>query len=283
MDYRMNSFYLNDDMHPYVKSLSRILVESDIKSQMPDSINFFRYKADAQYRADIQTMADICKDIIRKRRAAKPDPNSKLLLDLMIHGVDPKTGDKLSDDAIMWNLHTFLIAGHDTTSGLLSFAFYFLLANPDKMQKAREEVDSVLPEGESIKIKHLGRLGYIDAILKETLRLHAPAPGFHVRPLEDNTVLAGKYIVNKKDPIVTILHHLHRDPEVWGDDAEEFKPERMLREKFNELPPNCWKPFGNGARSCIGRAFAFQEAVMVCSPTEGLARMPLTHSRSWRR
>ncbi|KAI8166241.1 Bifunctional cytochrome P450/NADPH--P450 reductase [Colletotrichum sp. SAR 10_70] len=262
MNYRLNSFYLNDDMHAYVKSLSRVLVESDKKAQFPDAINAMRFKADAQYRADIQTMADICKEIIRKRRAAGPDPDSKLLLDLMIHGVDPKTGDKLSDDAIMWNLHTFLIAGHDTTSGLLSFAFYFLLANPDKMAKARMEVDSILKAGEPMTLKHLQKLPYLDAVLKETIRLHAPAPGFHVRPLKDGEVLGGKYVVNKEDPIVIVLHQLHRDPAVWGDDAEEFKPERMHRDGFNKLPPNSWKPFGNGARACIGRAFAWQEALM---------------------
>ncbi|KAI8268527.1 Bifunctional cytochrome P450/NADPH--P450 reductase [Colletotrichum sp. SAR11_239] len=263
MNYRLNSFYLNDDMHAYVKSLSRVLVESDKKAQFPDAINAMRFKADAQYRADIQTMADICKEIIRKRRAAGPEPDSKLLLDLMIHGVDPKTGDKLSDDAIMWNLHTFLIAGHDTTSGLLSFAFYFLLANPDKMAKARMEVDSILKAGEPMTLKHLQKLPYLDAVLKETIRLHAPAPGFHVRPLKDGEVLGGKYVVNKEDPIVIVLHQLHRDPAVWGDDAEEFKPERMQRDGFNKLPPNSWKPFGNGARACIGRAFAWQEALMA--------------------
>ncbi|KAI8240587.1 Bifunctional cytochrome P450/NADPH--P450 reductase [Colletotrichum sp. SAR 10_99] len=263
MNYRLNSFYLNDDMHAYVKSLSRVLVESDKKAQFPDTINAIRFKADAQYRADIQTMADICKEIIRKRRAAGPDPDSKLLLDLMIYGVDPKTGDKLSDDAIMWNLHTFLIAGHDTTSGLLSFAFYFLLANHDKMAKARMEVDSILKPGEPMTLKHLQKLPYLDAVLKETIRLHAPAPGFHVRPLKDGEVLGGKYVVNKEDPIVIVLHQLHRDPAVWGSDAEEFKPERMQRDGFNKLPPNSWKPFGNGARACIGRAFAWQEALMA--------------------
>ncbi|KAL0942749.1 fum6p [Colletotrichum truncatum] len=263
MNYRLNSFYLNDDMHPYVKSLSRVLVESDKKAQFPNAINSMRFKAHARYKADIQTMAEICKDIIRRRRASGTDSDSKLLIDCMIHGVDPKTGDKLSDEAIMWNLHTFLIAGHDTTSGLLSFAFYYLLANPEKMRKARAEVDAVLSEGEPMGLKHLPKLQYLDAILKETIRLQSPAPGFHLRPLKDGEVLGGKYVVNKKDPIVIVLHQLHRDPAVWGDDAEQFRPERMERNEFQKLPPNSWKPFGNGARACIGRAFAWQESLMV--------------------
>jgi cytochrome P450/NADPH-cytochrome P450 reductase len=59
---------------------------------------------------------------------------------------------------------------------------------------------------------------------------------------------------------------IHRDPVAYGEDAEEFRPERMLDEEFdrrNKEFPNCWKPFGNGMRACIGRPFAWQEALLV--------------------
>lgn len=59
---------------------------------------------------------------------------------------------------------------------------------------------------------------------------------------------------------------IHRDPAAYGEDAEEFRPERMLDEEFerrNKEFPNCWKPFGNGMRACIGRPFAWQEALLV--------------------
>src|SRR5205085_6721801 len=56
---------------------------------------------------------------------------------------------------------------------------------------------------------------------------------------------------------------LHRDPQVWGPDAEAFRPERFAPEVAASLPPNAWKPFGNGARACIGRPFAMQEAQLV--------------------
>lgn len=58
------------------------------------------------------------------------------------------------------------------------------------------------------------------------------------------------------------LKALHHDPTVWGDDHDEFKPEIMLRANFEKLPPNSWKPFGNGMRSCIGRGFAEQEMLI---------------------
>ena len=56
---------------------------------------------------------------------------------------------------------------------------------------------------------------------------------------------------------------LHRDKKVWGDDVEAFKPARFFEENFAKLPPNSWKPFGNGQRGCIGRSFAMQEAIIA--------------------
>ncbi|KDN35131.1 cytochrome P450, partial [Tilletiaria anomala UBC 951] len=73
----------------------------------------------------------------------------------------------------------------------------------------------------------------------------------------------GGYHVAKGQPLVLLFTQLHRDPKVWGDDAEEFRPERMLDGKFEALPPNAWKPFGNGKRACIGRGFAIQEALLA--------------------
>lgn len=104
-------------------------------------------------------------------------------------------------------------------------------------------------------------------VLRETLRQCAPIPAFNVEPLEDTT-LAGKYPVKKGDPIVAYLTKAHRDPAVFGEDADEFRPERMMDENFNSLQkefPNCWKPFGNGMRACIGRPFAWQEMLLAMS------------------
>jgi cytochrome P450/NADPH-cytochrome P450 reductase len=56
---------------------------------------------------------------------------------------------------------------------------------------------------------------------------------------------------------------MHRDPSVWGDDAESFNPEHFGEEAERQLPPNAFKPFGNGQRACIGRQFALLEATLV--------------------
>lgn len=91
--------------------------------------------------------------------------------------------------------------------------------------------------------------------MRETLRLCAPIGQFVLSPFED-TVIGGKYPVSKGETITLLLKKMHLDPAVYGDDAAEFKPERMLDEAFNKLPKNAWKPFGNGLRAVSTYLFA---------------------------
>jgi len=86
----------------------------------------------------------------------------------------------------------------------------------------------------------LSKLPYINACLRETLRLHPTAPGFALTAKEDQ-VLGGRYRVKKGDVCVAVLPLIHRDAAVYGEDAEAFKPERMLDEPFGKLPPHSWK------------------------------------------
>ncbi|KAF4437554.1 putative bifunctional P-450:NADPH-P450 reductase [Fusarium austroafricanum] len=259
MGFRFNSFYSNDKMHPFVESMVAALVDADKQSMLPDFIGQCRLKSLAAFRKHVGSMKALCREIIEERRQNPVEGTD--LLNAMISGKDSKTGKGMSDDSIIENLITFLIAGHETTSGLLSFAFYYLLENPHTLEKARAEIDQVLGD-ENLTVDHLPKLPYINMILRETLRLMPTAPGFTVAPFKDE-VVGGQYHVAAETPLFCFLHLIHRDPEVWGADAEEFKPERMNDESFNKLPKNAWKPFGNGMRGCIGREFAWQEAQLI--------------------
>lgn len=261
MDLRFNSFY-KDQMHPFVDSMNEVLKEAGVQAQIPDLLNHtLRRGSVSSFHASIATMRATAAGLIARRRAhpvATPD-----LLNTLLHGRDPVTGEGLADSAIIDQLITFLVAGHETTSGLLSFAFYYLAAHPRCLAAARAEVDAVVGAG-PIAVEHLARLPYLTAVLRETLRLQPTAPGFELSPFAD-TVVGGKYKVSKDDVLLAILPAAHRDPAVWGPDADAFVPERMLDEAFERLPRNAWKPFGTGARACIGRAFAWQEALLVAA------------------
>ncbi|THC91483.1 hypothetical protein EYZ11_009066 [Aspergillus tanneri] len=255
---RFNSFYL-EKQHPFVDAMAGMLGESWHRSLRPAFSRFLFVEQDIQYRADISKLEYVARDLLETR---KRNPTKKKdLLNAMIFNRDPKTGEQLEDDAIIRNMITFLIAGHETTSGLLSFLFYELLENPEAYRQAQEEVDEVIGS-QPITVDHMSKLPYLDACLRETLRLHPTAPSLTVQAKGDH-VLDGKYLVKDQETVDILLTLIHRDPEVYGPDADEFKPSRMMDEAFGKLPPHCWKPFGNGVRRCIGRPFAWQEALLA--------------------
>lgn len=94
-------------------------------------------------------------------------------------------------------------------------------------------------------MEHISKLKYINAVLRETLRLYPSAPSFsvHAKPgVEEHPTLGGgKWAIGKDDLIVAFLPKLQRDPKVYGEDAGEFRPERMLDEEFEKLPKCSWK------------------------------------------
>jgi cytochrome P450/NADPH-cytochrome P450 reductase len=259
MGYRFNSFYRDSDVHPFVKSMVGFLQEADKSSMLPDYVNVYRHRAKNNFQSDITRMREISLTILKMRRENPSGGDD--LLNALLYGRDPKTGEGMSDESIINNLITFLVAGHETTSGALSFVFYYLLINPESLKIARDEVDRVIGT-DNINADHLSKLPYIDAVLKEALRLNPTAPGITLGARED-TILGGRYAVKKGEPLLCLFHNIHRDKKIYGKNADEWKPERMLEENFNKLPKNAWKPFGNGARGCIGRAFAWQESQLV--------------------
>jgi cytochrome P450 / NADPH-cytochrome P450 reductase len=263
--YRFNSFY-REDNHPAVDAMVDALEIAMTQRGLPLEDVFSRGKQQ-RLAADAAFLNRVVDQIVRERkeqRAAEDDPKKTDLLDYMLAGVDRKTGERLDDENIRYQIITFLIAGHETTSGLLSFATYFLLSNPDVLARAYDEVDRVLGTDLSAKptMKQVGALTYVQQILKESLRLWPTAPAFALLPYKDE-VVGGKYAIKARSQVILLLPALHRDPAVWGERAEAFDPDNFAPERERARPLNAYKPFGNGQRACIGRQFAMQEATLV--------------------
>lgn len=264
--YRFNSFY-SADMHPFVDAMVRALVESGDRGRRLPGMNKALLHKQHQYEADRELMHGIVDDLIAHRRAHPLPEGQHDILDTMLQARDPETGERLDEENVRHQLVTFLIAGHETTSGLLSFTLYELLRNPDVLQRAREHVDEVLGTRQP-RYEDLAQLGYLDQVLRETLRLWPTAPAFAVHPFEATTIgdtapgAGDGYAVDPQDTVMVLTPALHRDPEVWRQ-PERFDPDRFGFERAQQIPANAWKPFGNGQRSCIGRGFALQEAQLV--------------------
>ena len=98
---------------------------------------------------------------------------------------------------------------------------------------------------ETIQPRHLKDLKYVQACLREAIRIYPTAPALtkKVSPVQNgqSVILGGKYKIDPGQRVTLLLPKIQTDPRVYGDDAMEFKPERMLDENFNELPAGAWK------------------------------------------
>ncbi len=260
--YRFNSFY-RDTQHPFVTAMVYMLQESQIRSRQLPMQARMRRGATRRLQESYRYMEDEVFKIIEERRRAGDVEDRRDLLSCMLTGVDKRTGEKLSDDNIVGQCITFLVAGHETTSGLLSFAINYLIKNPDVVARAQEEVDRVLGTDISVlpTYQQIQGLTYVTQILNETLRLWPTAAAFTRYPYED--ALVGGYLLPKGSSVTALTIMLHRDKSIWGDDADDFNPDHFRPETRASLPANAYKPFGSGQRACIGRQFALQEAVLV--------------------
>lgn len=120
MGFRFNNFY-HETEHPFVRAMAEFLIECGRRPQRIPLPSFFYQKTDEQFQANINIMRETAQSILRER-VANPEEERKDLLTAMLRGVDSQTGQRMSEDSIINNLITFLIAGHETTAGTLSYA-----------------------------------------------------------------------------------------------------------------------------------------------------------------
>ena len=199
-------------------------------------------------------------DLIAQHRAGDVDLDD--LLALMLQP-GPDGTPILDDDSIRNQIATFLVAGQDTTSILMPTALYSIVKNPAVLHRAQTEADAVFgPDDDHVPaFDEIGKLSYTRQIIDEALRLSPPVREFDRMALAD-TVISGQHLVRQGEAVTVLTSSLHRQPE-WGDNVEIFDPDRFGADQAAQRPVNLFKPFGTGARSCIGRQFALHEATMA--------------------
>ena len=156
-------------------------------------------------------------------------------------------------------LQTLIVAGSDTSTITLTWALALVLNNREALKKAQEELDIQIGRESQVKESDLKKLVYLQAILKETMRLHPPAPFLVPHESMENCTLVG-YHVPASTRLLVNLPKLQRDPNVW-ENPSEFQPERFLTtHKHVDIRGNNFEliPFGSGRRMCPGISFALQ-------------------------
>lgn len=155
------------------------------------------------------------------------------------------------------------IAGTDTSAEAMQWAIAELINHPNVFQKVREEIYSVVGKNRLVKESDIPNLPYLQAVVKETLRLYPPGP-VTTRECRQNCKIAG-FDIPEKTAVAINLYAIMRDPNLW-DDPNEFRPERfMVYSKEQDIsddnevkgPRFNFVPFGAGRRGCPGTTLAF--------------------------
>lgn len=140
---------------------------------------------------------------------------------------------------------------------------YNIVSDPTVLHRVQAEVDTVFATDDDYLPGYddIGKLTYLRQVIEETLRLSPPVLNFDRMALED-TVIGGQHPIKRGEAVTVLTGALHRQPQ-WGDNVELFDPDRFAPDRSASRPAALFKPFGTGARSCIGRQFALHEAAMA--------------------
>ncbi|OMO65896.1 Cytochrome P450 [Corchorus capsularis] len=251
-----------------------------------------------KFQYDLKIINDCLDGLIRNAKESREEADVEKLqqrdylnlkdASLLRFLVDMRGAD-VDDRQLRDDLMTMLVAGHETTAAVLTWAVFLLAQNPSKIRKAQAEIDSVLGQGRPT-YDTIKKLEYIRLIVVESLRLY-PQPPLLIRRSLKADVLPGGYKGDKdgyKIPagtdIFISVYNLHRSPYFW-DRPQEFIPERFLVQKESEgiegwagfdpsrspgaLYPNeiisdfAFLPFGGGPRKCVGDQFALLESTVA--------------------
>jgi cytochrome P450 len=250
-----------DRPHPFVTAMVGTLSYAQRLNSVPSPLAPLLLRtATRRNEADIAYLNRTVDDLVRTRREGTGGDGD--LLDRMLDTTHPETGERLSPENVRRQVITFLVAGHETTSGSLSFALHYLARHPEIAARARAEVDQVWGDTQTPGYDQVAKLRYVRRVLDESLRLWPTAPAY-AREATRDTELTGVHPMRRGAWALILTPMLHRDPEVWGADAEEFDPDRFDAKAVRSRAPHTFKPFGTGARACIGRQFALHEATLV--------------------
>ncbi|KEF62178.1 uncharacterized protein A1O9_00150 [Exophiala aquamarina CBS 119918] len=201
---------------------------------------------------------------LSNRKTGNPPLEGETFLDT-VAAVMPDRG------ALRSQIINVLVAGRDTTACLLSWTFFTLIRHPKVFDKLRAEIKTTCPDPSQLNRTDLRRMTYLQNVIKETLRLYPSVP-VNTRTAIKTTVLptgggpdrCAPVLIPKGAAVAYSVYSMHRRPDLYGMDAEIFRPERWEDElPLNQNSTNAkwgYLPFNGGPRICLGMDFAETEA-----------------------
>lgn len=210
--------------------------------------------ANRRLRQALRELDDTMDGIVSRRRASGEERND--LLSLLLGAADEGV---LTPRQVREHATTYLLAGHETTALVLSWAWHLLGTHPQAAARLTEEVDAVLGSRPATTAD-VPKLKYAERIALEAMRLYPPIWAMARVALRDDEI--GGYAIRGGTVVIVSPWVAHRDPRYYSA-PEAFDPDRWADEAMKQLPRYSYFPFGGGPRGCIGSRFATQEAVLL--------------------
>nr|AYM55671.1 cytochrome P450 [Croton stellatopilosus] len=246
------------------KEVVRCVMDEVGKPNLADYFPILR-KIDPQrrkQRVDIQfgVLFEIFDRIIDKRLLLRKQPGyipANDVLDTLLSLSEDDNSEGLDLNCIKHLFFDLFVAGTDTTSSTLEWALAELLRNPNTLIKAQAEIEQTIGKGKLIQESDIAKLPYLQAVIKETFRLHPAAPFLLPRKAGEDVEIGG-FIVPKDAQVLVNAWAIGRDPSLW-EDADLFIPERFLGSDIDARGRNFELiPFGAGRRICPGLPLAIR-------------------------
>ncbi|KAL3535543.1 hypothetical protein ACH5RR_004004 [Cinchona calisaya] len=249
------------------KELQKLVVEALHSLYIP-GFRFIPTKKSQRRRSLDKSITSMLRTLIERKATLMKtgQTNREDLLGLLLQSNDEtnnKHGNKMTIKEIIEECKQFYIAGHETTSSLLTWTMIVLAMHPDWQDKAREEVLTVCGK-EHPDAKTISQLKTVNMIFHEVLRLYPPVVAVFKHTYQETKI--GNLSLPAGIDLTLPLLLTNHDPELWGSDAQEFNPERFS-EGISKASKDhqAFFPFGWGPRTCIGQNFALMEAKVALS------------------
>ena len=247
----------SDEVFP--KLYLPIVEEANVRTWMPFR-SYLPTPGNFAFRRASEELDAFVTDLIERRHRDGNTTGKKDILDRIIAG-HHESGQAWDDVAVAQlrdEVKTFLMAGHETSSMMLTWALYELARHPAAMERTIAEANRNMPRGvvpsQEMALKGLE---YTEAVLRESLRRYSLVPVVTREAIEEDEL--GGYTIPKGSKIVVALDAVHHDERLWPE-PQEFRPERFLA----PLPhPYAFLAFLAGPRNCIGEHFSIIEAKIV--------------------